>query len=98
MRDLSYFLGAGLLTNDRRALESDLVRAYHDKMRACGVEDLSWEECWSPYRRYSFSGLVMAVAASMLVARTERGDDMFIAMTQRHGRQALDLEAEALLD
>ena len=39
----------------------------------------------------------MAVAASMLVARTERGDDMFMTLLARHAQQAIDLDAVDLL-
>jgi hypothetical protein len=39
----------------------------------------------------------MAIVASMVVRRTERGDEMFVAMAERHGRHALDVDAEALL-
>jgi hypothetical protein len=39
----------------------------------------------------------MAVAASMLVERTDRGDEMFLVMAHRHARHALDLDAPALL-
>ena len=66
-------------------------------MHTAGV-DLDWDDCWEQYRRHTFAGLVMAVAASMLVEQTERGDDMFMAMANRHGRHALDLDAEALID
>ncbi|MQA96638.1 MAG: phosphotransferase [Streptosporangiales bacterium] len=96
LSDVAYFVGSGLLPEERRAHEQDLVRAYHAGLRAAGVE-LSWDEVWHDYRRYSFDGLTMAVAASMLVTRTDRGDDMFMAMAERHGRQALDLDAESLL-
>ena len=41
---------------------------------------------------------LMAVAASMLVQRTERGDAMFMAMASRHARHALDLDAADLLE
>ena len=95
--DLSYFIGAGLLAADRHAHEDDLVREYHAAMNAAGV-DLDWDDCWEQYRRYTFAGLMMAVAASMLVEQTDRGDDMFMAMANRHGRHALDLDAESLLD
>jgi hypothetical protein len=94
--DLSYFIGAGLLTDDRRAHERDLVRRYHDGLRAAGVE-LSWDDLWAQYRRFTFGGLLMAIAASMLVVQTDRGDDMFVTMAQRHGRHALDLDADQLL-
>jgi ecdysteroid kinase len=94
--DLSYLLGAGLVEDDRRSSERDLVRLYQDGMRARGV-DLAWDELWDQYRRFSFGGLVMAIAASMLVERTERGDEMFITMARRHGQHALDLEATDFL-
>ena len=38
----------------------------------------------------------MAVGASMLVERTERGDDMFMAMAHRHAAHAIDLDAHAI--
>jgi hypothetical protein len=39
----------------------------------------------------------MSIIASMIVERTDRGDQMFITMANRHGRHALDLDAEALI-
>jgi len=97
LADASYFLGAGLVPEERRKHERALLRLYYDALRARGVEGLSWERCWSDYRRYAFSGFLMAVAASMLVVQTERGDEMFLTMARRHGTQILDLEAEAFL-
>jgi hypothetical protein len=96
LADLSYFIGAGLVPDDRRAHEDELVRSYHAAMGAAGV-DLSWNDCWEGYRRYTFAGLIMAIAASMLVEQTDRGDDMFVTMAQRHGRHALDLDALAMI-
>jgi hypothetical protein len=97
MLDASYFLGGGLSVEDRRAHEEELVRAYHDELLARGVRGFSWEACWEDYRRQSFHGVLMAVAASMLVERTERGDEMFMTTLARHAQQALDLDAVALL-
>jgi len=93
--DLSYFIGAGLLVDDRRTHEEMLVREYQSRMLKHGVE-LDWDDLWSQYRLYSFSGFAMAIAASMLVKQTERGDEMFMAMAARHGRQAIDLESEKI--
>ena len=81
----------------RRQHEDDLLRAYYDDLVGAGVSDFSWDECWRDYRRATFAGLVMAVGASMLVERTERGDRMFMAMAQRHAEHALDLGATATL-
>jgi len=94
--DLSYFIGAGLTTDDRRVHEEDLVRAYQEAMTAAGV-DLPWDECWWQYRRHATAGLVMAIGASQVVGQTDRGDDMFVTMAQRHGRHALDLDFEQTL-
>jgi len=90
--DLSYFIGGSLQTDDRRSSETDLVRDYHQRMQSAGV-DIGWDDLWSQYRRYTVAGLIMAIAASMLVKRTDRGDEMFLAMAERAGRHALDLDA-----
>jgi hypothetical protein len=96
LSDLSYFLGAGLVVDDRRAHEVALVEDYRRQMSTLGVE-LASDAVWEGYRRHSFSGLIMAIIASMIVERTDRGDRMFTTMANRHGRHALDLEAESLI-
>lgn len=95
--DAAYFVGAGLRTDDRRAHEEDLVRTYHQQLRSLGVEGYDWDACWTDYRRGCWSGVLMAVAAAMLVERTERGDRMFLTMAERHAAQADDLSAAELL-
>ena len=95
--DVSYFLGAGLSVDDRRANEEALVRRYHEALLAGGVEGYDWERCWADYRAFAFAGFHMAVLASMVVQRTDRGDAMFLAMAGRHGRQILDLDSEQFL-
>ena len=97
MSDVSYFLGAGLSTEERRRHEQQLVQSYHAQLVAGGIADYPFESCWEDYRRFSFSGLLMAVIAPMIVGQTERGDDMFMAMASRHAQQAIDLEADAFL-
>ena len=94
--DLSYFCGAGLLTDDRRAHERDLVAHYGAELRRRGV-DVGPDTCWEGYRRFAFSGVIMSVVASMIVGQTERGDDMFVAMGSRHLQHALDLDSLAAL-
>jgi hypothetical protein len=95
LSDVAYFIGASLQVEDRRAAERDLVREYHDRLTSRGV-DLGWDDCWDRYRRAAPDGLLMALAASQLVQQTDRGDEMFMAMANRHGRQALDLGSEEL--
>ncbi|WP_372792167.1 phosphotransferase, partial [Paraconexibacter sp.] len=97
MLDAAYFIGGGLSVEDRRASERDLLRVYHDELRAQGVRSLPWEEVWDGYRRACFHGILMTVAASMVVVRTERGDDMFMTWLERNAQQVLDLDALDLL-
>ena len=96
LSDVSYFLGGSLLPDDRRAHEEKLVRGYFDKIRSLGV-DMDWDRCWLDYRRYAFAGLIMAMFASMVVTRTDRGDAMFIAMADRAGVHALDMDSLSLI-
>lgn len=93
--DLSYFIGSGLLVEDRRQHEKFLVGEYQRGLRTYGIE-LEFDDLWNQYRLFAFSGFGMAIAASMLVKQTDRGDEMFIAMASRHGQQAIDLESELL--
>ncbi len=97
LNDVAYFIGAGLQPEERRATEEDLVRRYHAGLMANGVADYGWDRCWHDYRRGTWAGLIMAIAASMLVERTDRGDQMFLTMADRHSRHALDLDAPAVI-
>ncbi|MGH9210096.1 MAG: phosphotransferase [Acidimicrobiales bacterium] len=95
--DVAYFLGAGLDPPTRRAHEAGLVAHYHQALSAYDIADYGFDACWEDYRRYSFGGYVMAVIASVLVGRTERGDAMFMAMANRHAAQVTDLAALSVL-
>lgn len=94
--DAAYFLGAGLHIEDRRTHERELVETYRRCLTSEGVE-LGERDCWDSYRVNAFAGLHMAVVASVLVARSEHGDDMFLAMAERHAAQIEDLDAWSLL-
>ena len=97
MSDVSYFLGTGLSVDDRRAHEEELVRGYHQALLDQGVQSLSWDEAWEGYRRGAFNGLLLNVAAGIVVVQTERGDRMFEACFTRMCQQVLDLGALELL-
>ncbi len=94
--DLAYFIGAGLLPDDRRKHEWDLVDRYIAGIESYGRSiRRDWIE--THYRREAISGVVMAVIASQIVGRTDRGDLMFTAMGVRHCLQAIDNGAMDLL-
>lgn len=94
--DLAYLLGASLTPEVRRAEEAGLVDRYVAALQAQGVA-VDRDDVWTLYRRYAYGGLIMAIVAQALVVRTDRGDEMFITMADRHARQALDLDSESLL-
>ncbi len=91
--DAAYFLGTSVTPDDRRKHERQLLQEYHTALLAYGVTGYSFDRCWRDYRYYSFSGLIMAVIASMIVGQSERGDDMFEVMATRSAQQAFDLDA-----
>ncbi len=95
--DVAYFIGGCLSTEDRRAHEEDLLAQYHDALCTRGVRDYSLDQLRADERRDTFAGVLMAIVASMVVQRTERGDLMFLTSTTRHAQHALDLDAPALL-
>ncbi len=89
--DVAYFLGCALTVADRRAHADELLEIYH---AALGPDTpVTLEEVREGVRRTSFFGVMMAVISPMLVQRTDRGDDMFMAVFERHCAQVLDLDA-----
>lgn len=95
--DVSYFIGASLPTEVRRASENDLVRRYHNGLLERGVPDYSFEQCWNNYRYSAFHGYFMATYAPLLVQRTERGDAMFALWVERVAAQLRDLDSLSVL-
>ena len=97
LTDVGYFLGAGMKPEERRESEEEIVRAYHSSLVGTGISNYSFEQSWQDYRRSAFAGFSVTVVASMLVQQTTRGDQMFLAMAQRHSQHAIDMGAEEFL-
>ena len=97
--DVSYFVGSAFEPDLRRQNEERLVLRYFEELtKDDPIPSVSWDELWLNYRRYSWSGFIMAILASMIVGRTDRGDEMFVAMANRHAFQVVDLEATEFLE
>ena len=95
MTDVAYFLGCALPSDVRREHYDALLRAYHD---ALGPDTrVSLADVRDGVRRQSFFGVMMAIVSSMLVAQTERGDEMFMTMLSRHGDHVRDTGALDML-
>jgi hypothetical protein len=95
--DVAYFIGGCLSAEDRRRHELDLLAHYHEALRAQGVDGYTLAQLRHDTRRDSFGGVLMAIVASMVVQRTERGDLMFLTSTTRHAQHALDIGAPEML-
>lgn len=95
LTDLAYFLGCALPVATRREHYDGLLSAYHQSL---GAEPaLSSADVRDGVRRQSFFGVMMAIVSSMLVVRTDRGDEMFMTMLARHCAHVLDTDALAIL-
>ena len=93
MTDVAYFLGCALTVAARREHYDTLLRAYH---HALGPDaPMSLYDVRDGVRRASFFGVTMAIVSPMLVERTDRGDEMFMAMVERHCEHVLDTGALA---
>jgi hypothetical protein len=95
--DVSYFVGGSLTVADRRAHEHELLVGYHRSLEEAGVVGYGLAHLEDDYCLTCFGGLLMEIAASMLVKRTDRGDAMFVTSLQRHAQQAIDIDAETML-
>ena len=89
--DVAYFLGCALADDVRRDNYDALLGAYHDALGPDAA--LSADDVREGVRRQAFFGVMMAIVSSMLVERTERGDEMFMTMLRRHSQHVIDTDA-----
>jgi hypothetical protein len=82
-RDAAFFMGTGLSVEDRRDCEKQIVDDYHAALISQGVTDYTVDECWDDYRFGMLQIPFITVFGLVFGTRTERGDRMFTAMTQR---------------
>ncbi|KAJ6495880.1 phosphotransferase enzyme family protein [Mycena vulgaris] len=97
--DLAYFLGGCLDPADRRGWLRDLLQTYLDALTAAtgGQPLVTPEQLEHDLRMNAFYGVTMAIVSSILVRKTDRGDDMFITLLSRHCELVRDLDALAIL-
>lgn len=96
-RDLAYLLGNSVEPDVRREVEGDVRRAYHARLAELGVTDYTFDELLDDERHGTFQGPFITMLGAIGVGRTDRGDDMFVAMAERSAAQIRDLEALDLL-
>lgn len=95
--DIAYLVGTSIADPiARTAADRPAFEHWISALSAAGVAP-DIDSLWTDYRIGALSGYFMAVFASMSVARTERGDEMFAVMAERPARQALALGSLDLL-
>ncbi|ORY64240.1 phosphotransferase enzyme family protein [Pseudomassariella vexata] len=96
--DLAYFLGCSLKVEDRRQWQDRLLRTYCNALaEAAGEPVMTLEICKREVRMQAFFGVTMGIVSSIMAARTERGDQMFMTVMARHCELVKDMDSLALL-
>jgi len=91
--DPAYFMGASLRTEERRNMERDVIKEYHQRLVKAGVGDFDWDACWKSYREGALYGVFLYVGMSGQVESNERNDQYILDLIQRISTMALDLES-----
>lgn len=98
-RDLAYFIGTCLHTEQRRESEKELVDFYHQELLSRGVQNYDFERCYQDYRL----GILQATWVTTMGCigamgeRSEKSDAMFLAMANRSCIAIRDLETLELI-
>ena len=82
---------------ERKRVEHDLVRAYHDTLVEHGVRDYPFEACWEDYRLATLFVSVYPLNAGAVDLVNERAVELFTAMLERSVAAILDLDALELM-
>lgn len=97
--DVGYFTSQSLQPEVRRQHERDLLRRYHDTLRAQGVNDYTYDQCLEDYRWTLLFCLAYPVMGGGLGdLGNERGMQLVTAMMERSVTAIQDWDAGALLD
>jgi hypothetical protein len=96
--DAAIYLGSCLGLDERRIHEEELLRGYHEKLCAAGIDGFSFADCLESYRGSSLYPFLLTVAVSVTLARTERGDQMWAQLFSASADVVRDTGAAALLD
>lgn len=81
--DVGYYIGTSFDGENRRVLEAELIAGYRRGLAERGIPDGELVALEDDVYRCAVNGLLMSVFASMIVQRTDRGDEMFLAMARR---------------
>lgn len=87
--DLAYLIGGGMPAEQRQPIEDDLLREYLGHLHGrYGLTSYTEDQLRDDYALGSLAGLVVAITATVRALRTERGDNLFTMMIERHAAHA----------
>jgi aminoglycoside/choline kinase family phosphotransferase len=96
--DVAYLLGQSMEREQRARSERELLVAWHDTLRAHGVDDYRFDEAWDDYRRSALVNLVIPVTAGAdMDLGNERGLELVTTLTDRAFGAAVELDAGRML-
>ena len=91
--DPAYFMGGSMPTDDRRKMELEMVKEYHQCLLSAGVEGFDWNACWKSYCAGAMYGVYLLVGMSGQVEANERNDQVILDLVNRMAAMAVDLES-----
>lgn len=91
--DAAYFLGASLPTEQRRAVERDLIAEYQQRLAKSGVDGFDFDAAWAAYREGAMYGVFLYVGMGAQVEDSERAFSVITHQIRRYADMAIDLDA-----
>ena len=93
--DMAYFLSQSLVSEERKACEVGVLRAYHDTLVANGVSasDYPFEQCWEDYRKATLFVSVYPLNAGSVDLVNDRAVSLMRTTLQRSMAAITDLDA-----
>ena len=96
--DVAVFMAGCVDSEQRAAMEQDLLREYHETLRVAGITGFGFDDCLDSYRRCSLWPFLLGIAVSVAIEQTERGDAMWSRLIAGAAEIVLDTRAAELLD
>lgn len=92
--DPAYFMACSLPIEERRKMERDVVKDYHQHLVSAGVKGFDWDACWKSYCGGALGGVIFYGGAASHVESNERNNKIIIDMVRKMADMAIDLEAD----
>jgi aminoglycoside/choline kinase family phosphotransferase len=98
--DIAYFLAGNFPPDVRRQHEQALLQTYHETLRASGVTNYDFEQCWEEYRMSMLTLFILLVTNREnvdIAAYGERAQTLIDTMIDRYTTAIVDLNAAEFL-